>query len=612
MLFAGLGAASFGLFDAARALQAGRLDLGAAGALALLAAGAVTAAAFGVGVGLLAAPLPPRPAGRTRWGAFLLGLVVAVAAQSFIVLFTDPPPVQEPPPLHGSVPAWLASCAGLGVLALGLYQAVRGAGNVASAVLVLAAAGGAWAWSSGEHLPPPRSPPPAHAPDVLLVTLDTARADHFGAYGSTASTTRHFDALAAEGVLFQSASAVAAVTGPSHAAMLSGTGPWENGVLLNGVPLPDDRPLLAERLHESGWATAAFVSAYVLDGGLGFDRGFTVYDDDFGLLPGFRDLLLARAIDMAHRHADPDWVLERRGADTVDHALGWIQAQEGPWFAWVHLFDPHGPYLPPPPWDTAYYSGDPRDPAYTSMATVGSVATYLRPFLHGITDLNYVLAQYAGEISYADAQLGRLLAAVGPDTVVLVIGDHGESLGEHGVWFNHGDDLYETSLHVPFALRWPGRTAPGVVTAPVSGADVAPTVLGGLGLSIEGMSGHDALAADRVHAPSMCFDRDTNLAERKAGRITAPKWRLAGLRSGAGRWVQREFDDRGELFELANDPAGVNDRAGDWTADPEKAAALDSLRGQTDELLRGDTTRSAVELSDEERARLEALGYLDP
>lgn len=610
--FAVIGAAAFGAVEAAHSVAMSHLALGIGWSTTLIALGAAAAGVIGLGAGFVSLPLPGRPVGRARWASFLAGVVSVFAVYLFVELFTDPPPFQEPPPLHGSPMAWVGLTVAACVVALGLYQAVRGAKNVATAATCLAAAGGVWAWSASVAGGGNRPPLPAGSPNVLLVTLDTTRADHLGAYGNTTVDTRAFDAVAREGVLFTNAAAVAAVTGPSHAAMLTGTGPWVNGVLLNGIPIPEEHRLLSERLRDAGWSTGAFVSAYVLEGTLGFSRGFDVYDDDFGLMPGLAALLVPRAVTMAHRHADPDWILERRGGETVDHAQDWIADQGAPWFAWVHLFDAHGPYAPPPPWDTQYYAADPRDPAHTSMQAVHGIASYLLPSLKGITDLNYVLAQYAGEISYADSQLGRLLESIPENTLVVVIGDHGESLGEHDVWFNHGDDVYETSVHVPFAMRWPGHVASGVVSHPVEGTDVAPTILETLGLPTTGMTGVNALTANRTIASSMCFDRDTNLTERKAGRITQPRWRLGALRSESARWVHREIDGRGEFFDLTTDPTGVADVAAAWALDPEGAGQLQTLRETTSVLFLSDSSHSGQEHTPEERAKLEALGYLEP
>jgi arylsulfatase A-like enzyme len=433
--------------------------------------------------------------------------------------------------------------------------------------------------------------------------------------------------------------AVAPVTGPSHASMFSGSGPWDHGVLLNGVPLPGDRPLLAEVLRAHGWRTAAFVSAYVLDGELGFRRGFEVYDDDFAWPKGSGRLLGPRLLAMLGRRWSPDTVLERRGGDTVDAALAWLEGRPrasrgAPWFLWVHLFDPHGPYTPPPPWDTRYVHGDATDPADGSMAAIKELPPYMRASLEGITSAAWVKARYDGEISYADTQLGRLLAAIQTRgeqerTLVAVMGDHGESLGEHEAWFTHGDDVHETSVHVPFAMRLPGTLPAGaVITHPVEGSDLAPTVLSIVGIAPPStMTGRDARVAGTAPlARSVCFDRAANRAARAAGAITAPRWRLASARGLTLRALVTEYDGSSQIWDLARDPAGTTihvDGAGGTSegagtpgqADPQTPASepvllLDAAR---DVLRSGASVRSGeAQVSDEERAKLEALGYLDP
>jgi arylsulfatase A-like enzyme len=621
---AALAGAVFGSAEAARVVVGGRLLLGDGAVIALLTVGALGGTFLSALGTLPLAALPPRPLGRARWLGFLWGLLVPVVGTLGVTWFTDPPPFTAPFRFQGN-PAVFALVALAVAVPFGvLYQGARGARAVAGAALTLSVGVAAWVLAAVRELPAPTAALPAGAPNVLLVTLDTTRADRMGAYGNEQVQTRAFDALAKDGALFTAASAVAPVTGPSHASMLLGRGPWDSGVLLNGVPLPDS-PLLAEVLHDHGYATAAFVSAYVLDGDLGFSRGFEVYDDAFGLLPGGDALLPARLVAMARRHADPDEVLDRRGGDTVDQALAWLGQHEtapaggGAYFLWVHLFDAHGPYTPPPPFDTLYYQGDAKDPANTSMAQVKNVAPYLKKSLLGITDLEWVLAQYDGEVSYADTQLARLLAAVDTtNTLVAVIGDHGEALGEHGVWFNHGDDVYETSVHVPFALRWPGRVPVTTVTSPVEGDDLAPTVLDLVGIAPPAaMTGQSAVptltgAAGRDIAHSFCFDRAANVEARAAGTITGPKWRMAGLRGPTSRYVQREIDGTAAWFDLAADPAGETDSAAAIAATPAGTELLGILRGRADALFSGQATvRSAVELSPEERARLEALGYLE-
>ncbi len=604
------GGALFGIAEAVGILWGQRLWLSPSEAALVVAAGLLGGGVVGGLAGALV----------LRWKTLLTGLLAGVVGNGILAAalwwFEDPPPFQEAFFLKGNLPVFMVGVA----LVIGAGALLRRLG-VAPSLALLSLGLAAWTLSQRSVVEPPTAVPPAGAPNVLVVTLDTTRADRLGAYGNEKVDTRFFDQLAREGTLFTDTSAVAAVTGPSHSSMFSGNGPWEHGVLLNGVPIPEDRPLLAELLHDGGWNTGAFVSAYVLDGKLGFDRGFQVYDDDFGWFRGLDGLLPARAMAMASRRWHPDEVLERRSVDTVDLALQWLKNQDRTWFAWVHLFDAHGPYEPPPPYDTRYYAGDPRDPAHHSMEQVTGVAPYLKASLEGITDVDYVISQYEGEISYNDSQLGRLIEAVDRrNTLVVVIGDHGESLGEHGVWFNHGDDVYETSVHVPFVMRWPGRVPEGArVTSPVEGTDLAPTVLDLVGLPVPStMSGRSAAALaagqgePRAMAHSMCFDRQANQQERAAGRITAPRYRMAGIRGSGSRYVYRELEGSATYFDLKADPLGVQDVLPTVSQSPEGLQLLDMLSVQARALLGGQATqRSAVDLSEEERARLEALGYLE-
>ena len=180
-----------------------------------------------------------------------------------------------------------------------------------------------------------------------------------------------------------------------------------------------------------------------------------------------------------------------------------------------------------------------------------------------------MFAEYSGEVAYADAQMGRLLAEVDlKNTLVLVIGDHGESLGEHGVWFNHGDDVYETSLHVPFAVRWPGHVPAGTeIVKPFEGTDVAPTILDMVGVqppaTMTGVSVGGLLnvgtGQGREMARAMCFDREANVEARAAGKIDKPKWRMVGIRGQTSRYVQRETGRAPEYFALTADPNGLDD-----------------------------------------------------
>lgn len=293
-------------------------------------------------------------------------------------------------------------------------------------IVVLAAACG------GEKPPESRAPQPS----ILLVTLDTTRADAMGPEATGVSTPA-FDALVARGRWFRQAYATAPETLPSHASMFTGLYPAGHGVHENGRSLADAHDVAAARLASAGYDTAAFISAYVLGRQFGLARGFTTYDDELG----------GRS------------VVERGSRDTTDRALAWLEApSDKPRFLWVHYFDPHTPYDPPAPFA-------PRENAPDRAA-------------------------YLGEIAAMDAQLARLTAAFdrhasasGRAAAFIVASDHGEGLGEHGE-ATHGNLLYQSTMHVPMVIAGPG-VAPGSVDDPVSTRRVFHTLLDFAGLGSE-------------------------------------------------------------------------------------------------------------------------------
>ena len=268
---------------------------------------------------------------------------------------------------------------------------------------------------------------PARAHNLLLITIDTLRADHVGAYGYTRARTPTLDALAAAGVRFDRAYAAAPITLPSHATLLTGRYPPGHGARDNGVHVSATIPTLATELHGRGFKTAAFVAAFPLDHQFGLNRGFDVYGDRLPRTP------------------NGEQANERPASDVVSDAIAWLRQPSAishqPFFLWVHLFDPHAPY------------GDPRSQ---------------RP----------VLDRYDDEIATADREIGRLLDALGgvrSDTLIVAAGDHGEAFGEHGE-YAHSIFVYDTTLRVPLLMSGPGIAAGTRVAAPVTLADVAPTV----------------------------------------------------------------------------------------------------------------------------------------
>src|SRR5262245_30481923 len=259
------------------------------------------------------------------------------------------------------------------------------------AALVIAGCGG------GDASPAAPSGPGGQLDSVLLVTIDTLRADHLSCYGPSPVATPALDALARRGAMVRGAWATVPLTTASHASILTGLHPVSHGVRDNsGYRLPDSALTLAERLAAAGRRTAAFVAAYTTSRRFGLDQGFAEFDDDFGHAP-----------DGSERQ-------QRPANEVVDRASAWIGGHASrPFFLWVHLFDPHAPYEPPEPYRSAHQ----KDP-------------------------------YSGEVAFADAQLGRLLDALdrsgaGARTAIVVLSDHGEGLGEHGE-DEHGYLLYET------------------------------------------------------------------------------------------------------------------------------------------------------------------------
>jgi len=279
---------------------------------------------------------------------------------------------------------------------------------------------------------------PASTP-VLLISVDTLRADRLGCYGAHRVQTAAMDALAVQGIRFDRALAQVPITPPSHAVILTGTYPMYNGVRdFNSSALPKSVGVVAEAFQRHGYDTAAFVSSAVLESSWGFNRGFQTYDDHFNL----------RNVDVTHLGT-----VERRAEETVGLLLAWLKAHpaggkaEHPFFVWLHLYDPHWPYDPPEPFHTQYAS---------------------RP--------------YDGEVAYADTQLAHLFdylrrSGLYERTLIVLLSDHGESLGEHGEE-EHGFFIYDSTLHVPLIFKLPsGMAAPHVVHRLAGIIDVAPTLL---------------------------------------------------------------------------------------------------------------------------------------
>jgi arylsulfatase A-like enzyme/predicted Zn-dependent protease len=351
------------------------------------------------------------------------------------------------------------------------------------------------------------------APNLLFVTIDTLRADRVGAYGHAGAATGTLDRLGREGVVLEDAVVQVPQTRPSHASIFTGRYPFEHGLRDNySARLEGRHPVLAEQLRRQGYATGAFIGAYPLARSSGLDRGFSHYDDPFGTGE-------ASTTDEAR--------LERPAKAVVDAALAWLQARDiaAPFFAWVHLFDPHAPYEAPAPFGTRFA----KDP-------------------------------YDGEVAYADAELGRLLdwldrSGLRGRTLVVATSDHGEGLGEHGE-DEHLIFVYDTTLKVPAILSWPGVLPSGArVGGQFRSIDWVPTMLELLGQPPIAASG--ASRAGDLRAGRRLPDNES-YAESLYGQL---HYGWAPLRALRGEGWKHIVAPRPELFRLTEDPRERNNLA---------------------------------------------------
>lgn len=349
------------------------------------------------------------------------------------------------------------------------------------------------------------APPPLVARNLLLVTIDTLRADRVGAYGYRAARTPALDATARGGARFERAYATAPITLTSHASLLTGLYPPGHGARHNGVRVKDGVPTLATVLRSKGFATAAFVAAFPLERRFGLATGF----DDYG--------------DRLPRDARGRPVNERPGREVADEAIGWLRHEQArPFFLWVHFFEPHAPY---------------GDPARGALRPAGE--------------------RYDEEVATADHEAGRVLAALGSrarDTLVIVAGDHGEAFGEHGE-VGHSLFVYDTTLRIPLILRGPGVPAGRVVVEPVTLVDIVPTAMRLLGMAPIDGDGIDLRPVLEGHAVS---PREI-YAESFAPLLDFGWSSLRSVRSGPWKAISAP---RPELYDVERDPGEQVDVAG--------------------------------------------------
>jgi choline-sulfatase len=447
------------------------------------------------------------------------------------------------------------------------FRGVRRLALIGLAVVVVAAAGGSWLLSgrsvrsaAGVELGSLPRGASRSALNLVVVTLDTTRADRIGAYGARDVETPAIDALAREGVLFEQAVAVAPLTLPAHSSIFTGKFPPEHGVRDNGgFFLGPDQVTLAGVLKAKGYRTGGFVAAYVLDHKWGIAQGFDTYFDDF-------DLSGKKVVSLGS--------IQRPGNEVVDKALPWIeQASAGRFFAWIHLYDPHTPYAPPEPF-ASRYAGHP----------------------------------YNGEVAFVDSQVARVvdrLKALGvyDRTVIAVVGDHGESLGDHGET-THGFFIYNSVTHVPFVIRAPfSLTQARRVADPVREVDVMPTVL-----DLLGVEGPAKIAGVSLTPLMTGAKKELGLDAYSEAMYPLHHYGWNDLRAlRAGRYKVIDAP-RPELYDIDRDPGETKNLFEERRSMGD--AMLAQLRRQEQGFDKATASMPAEDVDPESRARLAALGYV--
>jgi len=400
------------------------------------------------------------------------------------------------------------------------------------------------------------APGSARGRDVVLITLDTTRRDHIGCYGKRPSPTPNIDLLCARGLQLDQALAVAPVTLPAHASMMTGRYPPRHGARYNGErKLADEQSTLAEALRVEGYQTAAFVSAFVLDRRFGLAQGFEHYDDHVSALAG----------------AFASSGNERSASEVTEAALTYLKAhkQEQPLFLWLHYFDAHAPYL------GHDLSADASDEQ-----------------------------RYVAEISEIDRQIGRLLASTNVDwndSLVMLLADHGESLGEHGER-THGLFVYDSTVAIPWIITAPGLR-PRHSPALVSQVDLAATVLDALGVDpLVDIDGQSLLRSARAHGQSVYMETTLPYFDFRLSSLHA-------LRTETGKYIEAP---RPEFYQLATDPSELRNLLEAGAAHDAEAARLSELLGA--HLLGWPAVDAEPDTADVQDAsvieRLRSLGYL--
>lgn len=432
----------------------------------------------------------------------------------------------------------------------------------------------------------------ADLPNIVLVTVDTLRADRLHCYGYSFPVSPSVDSLAADGILFDSCTSQSSYTIPSLAGMMTGLYPSEVGAVSNRTPLPESVDTLAESLRRQGYETAGFVSNYNLRPDMQFNAGFDHYDAKYN-----------------EPERNRPYILTRNAKHTTDAAMGWLikrsRTEDHPFFIWIHYQDPHGPYTPP--------SGLVRPATDYPKKQLPVLDNNFDP--DGIPKYQVIEAEresavyralYDGEVLFFDKHFTRFLDLLKDKghyerSAIVFTADHGESMGEHGYWFCHGQDLYSELVRVPFIVKAPG-VLPGRSDTRISHLDLLPTLMALAGkpsAELPNYRGRNVLDPNLEAGPACPLYTETlREADNEWLRcIIMGDWKLI---------VPDNPDLMPELYDLAKDPEEKNNCI---AANPQMAEKLGQVLAAEKKRAISGLNATQLELTPEEQKNLEALGY---
>lgn len=428
-------------------------------------------------------------------------------------------------------------------------------------------------------------------PNVILITVDTLRADHLGVYGYRRNTSPHVDRFAQDAIVFRWAFCHAPTTRPALSSLMTSFYPHETKVRWNKHVLQAEVVTLAEILRAKDYHTAAFVSSFLLRRGSGFEQGFEVYDD--------------RTEDALPTLSG--WGLQRLALDTTRAVVRWLEGNhQTPFFLWVHYMDPHGPYTPPPPYHTLFVEESTEVtatlPINENQSGVGGIPRYQRLGAH--RDAAYYVSQYDGEIRFLDQAFGVLIDKLKElrlleRSLILFTADHGEGMGQHNYYFGHRDFLYNELIHVPLIVRLPGHSSEAKeIGYPVGHVDIVPTIL--------------ELLSIKTSQPF----RGRHLLEPHEREIfaeTSETFRRYALAfNGLKLIVDQTGHRRDELYDVRKDPLETVNMLGP-ALDESLAASITEWQTRLNAIRQDDALRLGKPMAwdvDGEVNKLRALGYL--